>query len=249
MPESKFKSSTWYDFVDEHIAKSVKHKISYNSAVGSIDYSGDKLVVKTLDGRSYEADKVLVTVSIGVLKSNKIEFKPALSEARQKAIESITFHTGIKVAMSFSEQFYPDLIECKVKNGEKGFYDLAFKKDTESHVLGFLCTGEETNTYFELDSDQAIVDKLIEELDIMYDGKAAQCFTGKFRVENWGQYTYTQGTWTQAFQESKSAIKRIGDPIEDKIYFAGELVDPYRQMGVPGAVLSGYYSIDQLLTE
>ena len=249
MPESKFKSSTWYDFVDEHIAKSVKHRISYNSAVGSIDYLGDKLVVKTLDGRSYEADKVLVTVSIGVLKSNKIEFKPALSESRQKAIESITFHTGIKVAMSFSEQFYPDLIECKVKNGEKGFYDLAFKKDTESHVLGFLCTGEETNTYFELDSDQAVVDKLIEELDVMYDGKAAQCFTGKFKVENWGQYTYTQGTWTQAFQERKSAIKRIGEPIEDKIYFAGELVDPYRQMGVPGAVLSGYYSIDQLLTE
>lgn len=249
MPESKFKSSTWYDFVDEHIAKSVKHKISYNSAVGSIDYSGDKLVVKTLDGRSYEADKVLVTVSIGVLKSNKIEFKPALSESRQKAIESITFHTGIKVAMSFSEQFYPDLIECKVKNGEKGFYDLAFKKDTESHVLGFLCTGEETNTYFELDSDQAIVDKLIEELDVMYDGKAAQCFTGKFKVENWGQYTYTLGTWTQAFQERKSAIKRIGEPIEDKIYFAGELFDPYRQMGVPGAVLSGYYSIDQLLTK
>ena len=247
MPESKFKSSTWYDFVDEYIAKSVKHKISYNSAVGAIDYSGDKVLVKTLDGRSYEADKVLVTVSIGVLKSNKIEFKPALSEARQKAIESITFHTGIKVAMTFSEQFYPDLIECKVKNGEKGFYDLAFKKATESNVLGFLCTGEDTKTYFELDSDQAVINKLIEELDVMYDGKASLLFTGDFRIEKWGQYAYTQGTWTQAFQERKSAIQVIGKPIDGKVYFAGELFDPYRQMGVPGAVLSAYYTIDKLL--
>ena len=35
----------------------------------------------------------------------------------------------------------------------------------------------------------------------------------------------------------------------DKVYFAGEINDTYKQMGVPGAVLSGYYSIDKLLTK
>ena len=249
MPESKFKSSTWYDFVDENIAQSVKHNIKYNAAVSSIDYSGKKVVLKTLDGNTYEADQVLVTVSIGVLKSNKIEFVPSLSQARLDAIESITFRTGIKVAMTFSEQFYPDLIECKVDHGEKGFYDLAFKKEAKTSVLGFLCTGEETNKYYELADDQAIVNKLIEELDVMYDGIASSLFSGKFIVEKWGQYEFTRGTWTQAFQERKSAIKTIGESIDRKVYFAGELFDPYRQMGVPGAVLSGYYTIDQLLTE
>jgi monoamine oxidase len=247
MPESKFKSSTWYDFVDEHIVKSVRHKIRYNTAVSAIDYSDDMVVVRTLDGAVYEADKVVVTVSIGVLKSNTIEFLPELSEARLKAMQSITFHNGIKVAMKFSEQFYPDVIECKVNSGEKGFYDLAFRKETKSHVLGFLCTGNETNTYLELDSDQAVINKLIEELDVMYDGKASLLFTGDFRIEKWGQYLYTQGTWTQAFQERKSAIQRIGEPINGKVYFAGELFDPYRQMGVPGAILSGYHTIDKLL--
>ncbi|MBT5505990.1 MAG: hypothetical protein HOK17_02460, partial [Flammeovirgaceae bacterium] len=29
MPESKFKNSTWYDFVDKNIAKEVKHKIQF----------------------------------------------------------------------------------------------------------------------------------------------------------------------------------------------------------------------------
>ncbi len=249
IPESKFKSSTWYDFVDENIAQSVKHNIKYNAAVSSIDYSGEKVVIKTLDGSLHEADKVLVTVSIGVLKSNKIEFVPTLSQARLDAIESITFRTGIKAAMTFSEQFYPDFIYYKVDDGEKGFYDLAFKKEAKTHVLGFLCTGEETNKYYELDSDQAIIDKLIEELDVMYEGKASSLFSGKFKVEKWGQYEYTQGTWTQAFQERKSAIKTIGESIDRKVYFAGELFDPYRQMGVPGAVLSGYYTIDQLLTD
>ena len=47
MPESKFKSSTWYDFVNENIAKDVTHNIVYNSAVKSIDYLSEKVVVKT----------------------------------------------------------------------------------------------------------------------------------------------------------------------------------------------------------
>jgi len=56
-----------------------------------------------------------------------------------------------------------------------------------------------------------------------------------------------QGTWTQAFQEKKSHLEILNQSIDDKIYFAGEIYDPYKQMGVPGAILSGYYSIDKLL--
>ena len=42
--------------------------------------------------------------------------------------------------MKFKEKFYPDAIGIKVKNGEKVFYDMAFKKDAKiRHILGFLC--------------------------------------------------------------------------------------------------------------
>ena len=46
LPESKFKHSTWYDFVNENIAKTVKHKIQFNSPVTAIDYSGNKVIVQ-----------------------------------------------------------------------------------------------------------------------------------------------------------------------------------------------------------
>ena len=135
LPESKFKNSTWYDFVDANIAKTVKHKIIFNSPVKGIDYSNNKVIVKTKNGEIYKADRVLVTVSIGVLKSNMITFKPVINEKKKKAIESITFHPGFKVAMKFSEKFYPDAITCKVEDGEKGFYDMAFKKDTQTKFI------------------------------------------------------------------------------------------------------------------
>ena len=249
LPESKFKTSTWYDFVNENIAKTVKHKIQYNSPVNAIDYSGNNVIVKTSNGKTYEADRILVTVSIGVLKSNLITFIPEMNKENRKAIESITFHPGFKVAMKFSEKFYPDAITCKVKNGEKGFYDIAFKKNVQTNVLGFLCTGNETQKYYYLKSEQEIISSLLEELDEMFDGKASKFYSGKYILENWGQYEFIQGTWTQAIHEKRSYLKIINQPLDNKVYFAGEIYDTYQQMGVPGAVLSGYYAIDKLLTD
>lgn len=249
MPESKFKKSTWYDFMDKNIAKDVKHKIQFNSPVTDIDYSGSKIIITTKSGKKHEADKVLVTVSIGVLKSKLISFKPEMGSEKEEAIESIIFEPGFKVVMKFNEKFYPDAIECEVENGEKVYYDMAFKKESKANILGFLCKGDLTQKYYELDSENKIISDLIEELDLMFHGKASSSFSGEYILENWGKYDYTLGTWTTAALEKKSNLKTLNLPLDKKVYFAGEIYDPYQQMGVPGAILSGYYSADKLLTE
>jgi monoamine oxidase len=136
-----------------------------------------------------------------------------------------------------------------VKNGEKGFYDIAFKKNVQTNVLGFLCTGNETQKYYNLKSEQEIISSLLEELDEMFDGKASKFYSGEYILENWGQYEFIQGTWTQAIHEKRSYLKIINQPLDNKVYFAGEIYDTYQQMGVPGAILSGYYAIDKLLTD
>ena len=249
MPESKFKNSTWYDFVDENIAKEVKHKIEFNSPVTEINYDADKVLVKTKNGTVHSADKVLVTVSIGVLKSNHIKFTPDLSKEKKEAINSITFLPGFKLVLKFKEKFYPDVINWKVKTGERVFYDIAFKKEAESHILGFLATGKSVEEYYKLESQDEIVKSIIGELDKIFDGKASESYTGQYVLENWGQHQFTMGTWTQAMLEKKSELTIINKPLDKKVYFAGEINDTYQQMGVPGAVLSGYFSIDKLLIE
>jgi monoamine oxidase len=112
-----------------------------------------------------------------------------------------------------------------------------------------LCKGDETEKYYSLKSEQEIINQLLKELDDMYDGKASQTYMNEYLLENWGQYQFTQGTWTQAFQEKKSTLKVLNQPLDNKIYFAGEINDTYKQMGVPGAILSGYYAADKLLTD
>lgn len=46
--------------------------------VKEIDYSDDIVKVIAQDGTEYTADKVIVTVPLGVLKANSIKFVPAL---------------------------------------------------------------------------------------------------------------------------------------------------------------------------
>ena len=249
MPESKFKNSTWYDFVNENIAARVKHKIQFNSPVTEINYSDDKVQIKTKNGEIHTADKVLVTVSIGVLKANHIKFTPDFSVERKEAINSIIFHPGFKLVMKFREKFYPDAIDWKVETGEKVFYDMAFKKETKSNILGFLATGDSVDEYYKLNSEEEIVQSIIAELDKIYNGKASESYTGEYILENWGQHEFTKGTWTQAFQQKKSELKILNKSLNKKVYFAGEINDVYQQMGVPGAVLSGYHSVDRLLTD
>ncbi len=249
MPESKFKNSTWYDFVDEHLAQYVKHNIKYNQRVTEIDYSDKKIIIKTENNENYVADKVLVTVSLGVLKSNSIKFTPDLNAEMKKAIDAISFDNGFKIVLKFADKFYPDAITCEVESGEKVYYDIAFKKDAQTNVLGVLCRGDEAQKYYDLNSEKKIIDNILLELDEMFDEQASKSFSGEYIFEDWGRHKFTLGTWTQASLEKNSHLKALNQSLDNKVYFAGEIYDQYKQMGVPGAVLSGYYSIDKLITE
>jgi len=248
-PEYKFKNSTWFSFVEEHYAKRVAHRIQTNSPVTRIDYSSDTVEVTTQSGDVFEADKVLVTVSVGVLKSETIEFIPEMSETKKRAIDSVDFLPGVKMFLKFSDKFYPDVVYCPVETGEKAFYDIAFKKESEDSVLGVLVTGPAAEVYTTLSSEEEIIDTVLAELDVIFDGAASTNYLGEYRIEKWGERTYTQGTWVEGFRVSKRTRKTLNESLDGRVYFAGEVYDVYQQMGVPGSILSGLEAIDRLLLD
>ena len=96
-------------------------------------------------------------------------------------------------------------------------------------------------------SEDTIVEESIQELDLMFQGNASKSFTGEYFFEDWSANPFVLGTWTHAFEENPRDLQILNESLQQKVYFAGEIYDPYRQMGVPGAILSGYYAIDQLL--
>ena len=247
-PEYKFKDSTWFDFARTHYGRHVEDRIRYETPVASIDHAGDRVEITAVGGEQFVADKVLVTVPIGVLQADVIDFRPPLSDRKRDAISAVEFHRGFKLFLQVSEDFYPDAVNCQVEGGEKAYWDVAFGKDVEDNVLGLLVTGAAADAYYELESHDAIVDAVVEELDDMFDGAASAAFTGEYLLRDWGRHEYTRGTWVEGFLIRKSVLRDLNESLAHKVYFAGEAHDVYHQLGVPGAVLSGLHAIDRLLT-
>ena len=123
--------------------------------------------------------------------------------------------------LKFSDQFYPDVVYCSVETGEKAFYDIAFKKDTEDSVLGVLVTGPSADAYTALASEAEIIDTVLAELDVIFDGAASTNYLGEYRIEKWGERPYTQGTWVEGFRLKEN--QNLNEPLDGRVYFAGEV--------------------------
>lgn len=63
------------------------------------------ITVRCADGSTYSADHVIITVSLGVLKSSDIEFDPLLPAAKLTAVSQLGMGLMVKVAFYFSAPF------------------------------------------------------------------------------------------------------------------------------------------------
>jgi len=71
---------------------------------GASKASTEETVEDTIE---IEADAVIITVPLGVLKHGDIHFTPPLSVAKQHAIDSVGFGNVVKVIVEFSQVFWP----------------------------------------------------------------------------------------------------------------------------------------------
>ena len=63
--------------------------ILYEKVVTGIVDNGHNVTVTTSNGTTYNADVVVITVSLGVLKNNSITFSPEMTSEKKQAIQEI----------------------------------------------------------------------------------------------------------------------------------------------------------------
>lgn len=64
--------------------------------------------IKSSDGRIRRARKCVVTVPIGILKDNKIQFSPNLPKTIENSINQFEIHAGTKIFVCFKSKFWND---------------------------------------------------------------------------------------------------------------------------------------------
>ncbi|MEM7370411.1 MAG: NAD(P)/FAD-dependent oxidoreductase [Bacteroidota bacterium] len=248
--EYKFKNTTWYDFFEQHIVPNIADKIRYDTAVTTIDYSGDKVVLTSAKQETFTADKVLLTVPINILKQQLITFEPAMPADKAQAIQAVDMPAGIKVFMEFSEKFFPDLVYdgglsafLGGTSGEKIFYDAAYRKESDRNILALFNVGESANRYVDLKSDDEIIQTILGELDEMFDGKASATYMNHV-IQNWSKEPYILGSYSHHADYSLMDILR--QPLDNKVYFSGEAYAE-SDATVHGAGESSYVALERML--
>ncbi|KAJ6837646.1 lysine-specific histone demethylase 1-like protein 2 [Iris pallida] len=123
--------------------------ILYGKKVARIEYGDDSGVEVAVEGgQVFQADAVLCTVSLGVLKSGSIRFEPELPARKKEAIERLGFGLLNKIAMLFPFVFWGedlDTFGCLNRDSSKrGEFFLFYSYHTVSGgaVLIALVAGE-----------------------------------------------------------------------------------------------------------
>lgn len=234
-----------YDTIANYLGNALNVKL--NQRVTKIDYTNSKIKV-THNGTVSEADFVVVTVPLGILKANKIEFLPALPTAKQTAINKIGMNCVNKFLLTWDSAFWDDVqyISYTPEIRDKFNYFVNVKKfhPNVNALMTFAYADYTRQT--ETMSDAEIISEIMAHLKDIY-GNSIPNPTKMLRTKwqtnenSFGAYSYTAvGSEMKHFDD-------LAEEISDKVFFAGEHTNADYFSTVHGAYLSGLREADKII--
>lgn len=223
--------------------------ILLNQKVKKIVYNKDKVDVYTQDTH-YQADHVIITVPLGVLKSGKITFVPALPKEKQQLIDQLSMAVYDKIYLYFSQPFWDKESEWIGYIPEKYNLNhtldiLNYYKYTKSPILLFF-TGGSRAIEIEHWSDQKTIHYLMSVLQKIYGPHIPQ--PTSYVITRWYQDPYTYGSYSYLPAKVQiDAFARLAKPIANQLFFAGEATSETDPATVHGAYLTGIRAAKEVM--
>lgn len=234
-----------YDTIATYLATGLN--IQLNQRVSKVDYTDAKIKI-THNGNISEADYVIVTVPLGVLKANKIQFTPALPIDKQFAINKIGMNCVNKFLLTWNTAFWDDVqyISYTPTVKDKFNYFVNVKKFNPSvnalMTFAYADYARQTETM----TDAQIIGEVMSHLKDIY-GTSIPNPTNLLRTkwqtnENaFGAYSYTAvGTEMKHFED-------LAATINNKLFFAGEHTEVDYFSTAHGAYLSGLREANKII--
>jgi monoamine oxidase len=219
--------------------------VSYNSPVTVINTSGIKPVAIDDNGVYHYADAIIVTVSLGVLKAEIIDFIPDLPASKLDAISTIGMGNGMKISLRFSSQIWEPKFMNVLTDGPAGncWTPNKYQTSATDHVLTCFLMGRNAEAMEALPDDTARINQALTDLDAAFSGTASTGFIEGV-VQDWTAEPYVLGSYSFPAPGTRpvaGSTKRevLAQPVGTTLYFAGEATHNTAASTVPGALQSG----------
>ena len=218
--------------------------VDLNAAVQEIEWSGPSVRVTTAKG-TVSAGVVLITVSTGILGAGDIKFTPELPGWKQDAIANLPLGNHNRICLVFDRDvFGPEVprgfMACTGNDGPMAFHVRPFGYD---YAIGV--TGGRFADWLERAGQQASVDYVTEKLVSVFGSDIAKHVVGHnvtaWRGDPWVKGAYANPLPGQAHQRAK-----LAEPVDGRLFFAGEATHPEFYTTAHGAYLSGIAAAERM---
>ncbi|MBR2649274.1 MAG: FAD-dependent oxidoreductase [Sediminibacterium sp.] len=235
-----------YDKVAQYLAQGIN--ILLNEKVSAIDYSGAKVTVTT-STTTYQADYVLVTVPLGVLKNNIINFTPALPNDKLQAISKLKMSSVNKFLLTFPSIFWDNTLQYIGYTPEtkgKFNYFMNMNKFVQQNALMTFAFGN-YSALTETLSDAQVTTEIMSHLKSIY-GNSIPNPTSFLRTK-WGVNPHTFGSYSFATTGTTTTdFDTLSNSVNSKLFFGGEHTNRQYRGTVHGAYLSGQREADKIIS-
>ena len=217
--------------------------------VTEVARSASGVRVRGGDGTSEEGSHVVVTVPLGVLKRDVLQFSPALPPDRLAAIERLGFGRYEKVALRFDEPFWraaglPHAMIFPRDPGAPAVWAIGQDAFGAGPVLVFHIFHSASHA---LDATPGGADQWA--LGMLTEATGSSCpAPAAVAVTSWANDPHSGGAYTHITPGANPAdADLLGEPAGGRLLFAGEHTQSARMAYADGAMTSGIREAKRLL--
>ena len=231
-----------YDSYYEKLAAGMD--IRLNKVASRIKWRGG-IAVSTIQGETFAGDVAVLTLPLGVLKADAVEFDPALPKSKREALDGLQMGPVMKLVYQFDEPILDRSIGAiYAKDSPPMWWSPSLGREEGAVIWTAFLTGDYARDMMRLGEEAALqkgLDTLRRETsqpDLQYV---------KARWVNWLQDEFARGGYSVCLPGHYAAREKLASP-SPPIYWAGEASAPHHLTAmVHGAYFTGQRAANEII--
>ena len=217
--------------------------VTLDCAVQRIDHSGKRLRIETAKG-AIVADQAIVTIPSTLLAEERLKFTPALWEKTEAAL-GLPLGLADKLFLSLegAEEFETDTrLFGRIDRAGTGAYHFRpfGRPQIEAYFGGGLASELEAG------GEGAFFDFAVAELTNLL-GTAFARRISPVQIHRWGADPFSRGSYSFALPGHADCRQALAEPVDDRLFFAGEACSRSDFSTAHGAFLTGVAAANRVI--